>query len=321
MARRKEALTETPVPMQQGQKNNQTGRGRLLKLLKLLCCLSCSLPRRSVRCRFRNSNWEALRNPATIIQIQPDNPKNLAAKPSRDLIVTRQLPPSEMQQTKVPIGKIWPRISKEFLKIPDLIPSDVDGQGGTKRGAPAGTPDREADARSKMHSSATMVPKVLIPEANDPISKVEMSAATITALSAMMREESKNGMLEMEDRFSNKLHQAVGNVKEEVKIEREARQQLEERIARLEKESALKEDKFSQNGNHEAEDVDKAVAVVGGFVDKTLEEVETLVEGMMRGVQGYKDMEIVDINPPLALATFDAPMQAMKLEKESNVAN
>ena len=201
---------------------------------------------------------------------------------------------------------------KEFLKIPDLIPSDVDGQGGTKRGAPAGTPDREADARSKMHSSATMVPKVLIPEANDPISKVEMSAATITALRAMMREEIKNGMLEMEDRFSNKLHQAVGNMKEEVKIEREARQQLEERIARLEKESALKEGKFSQNGKHEADDVDKAVDVVGGFVDKTLEEVEALVEEMMRGVQGYKDMEIVDINPPLALATFDAPMQAMK---------
>ena len=87
---------------------------------------------------------------------------------------------------------------------------------------------------------------------------------------------------------------------------------LEERIARLEKESALKEGKFSQNGNHEAEDVDKAVAVVGGFVDKTLEEVETLVEEMMRGVQGYKDMEIVDINPPPALATSDAPMQAMK---------
>ena len=114
------------------------------------------------------------------------------------------------------------------MKIPDLIPSDVDGQGGTKRGAPAGTPDREADARSKMHSSATMVPKVLIPEANDPIPKVEMSAATIAALRAMMREESKNGMLEMEDRFSNKLHQAVGNMKEEVKIEREACQQLED---------------------------------------------------------------------------------------------
>ena len=72
------------------------------------------------------------------------------------------------------------------------------------------------NARSKMHSSATMLPKVSIPEANDPTSKAEMSAATITALRAMMREEIKNGMLEMEDRFSNKLQQAVGNMKKEV---------------------------------------------------------------------------------------------------------
>eukprot|EP00434_Breviolum_minutum_P028622 symbB.v1.2.025326.t1/scaffold2451.1/size78874/11 len=184
--------------------------------------------------------------------------------------------------------------------------------GSTKRGAPAGTPDREADARSKMHSSAAMVPKVLIPEANDPISKVEMSAATITALRAMMREEITNGMLEMEDRLSKKLEQAIGNMKDEVKIETEARQQLEERIARLETNSALKQGNSSQDKNYEFEDVDKAVAVVGGFVDKTVEELEALVEEMMRGVQGYKEMEIVDINPPIALATFDSPMQAMK---------
>ena len=85
-----------------------------------------------------------------------------------------------------------------------------------------------------MHSSAAMVPKILTSEANDPISKVEMSAATITALRAMMREEITNGMLEMDDRFSGKLQQAVGNMKEEVKVEREARQQLEERIASFE---------------------------------------------------------------------------------------
>ena len=108
-----------------------------------------------------------------------------------------------------------------------------------------------------MHSSAAMVPKALIPEANDPISKVEMSAATITALRAMMREEITNGMLEMEDRFSKTLQQAVGNMKDEVKVEREARQQLEERIARLETHSALKQGNSSQNRNYEFEDVER----------------------------------------------------------------
>ena len=74
----------------------------------------------------------------------------------------------------------------------------------------------------------------------------------------------------------------------------------------------VKQGNSSQNRNYEFEDVDKEVAVVGGFVDKTVEELEALVEEMMRGVQGYKEMEIVDINPPIALATFDSPMQAMK---------
>ena len=275
--------------------------------------LSRSFPAALVRCRFSQTQLEALKNPATIIQIQPDNPKKPGSKAFERF---------DRYKTATTIGDAtnkganWQDLTtdfeKEFLKIPDLMPVDAAGPGSTKRGAPAGTPDREADARSKMHSSAAMVPKILIPEANDPISKVEMSAATITALRAMMREEITNGMLEMEDRFSKKLEQAVGNMKDEVKVEREARQQLEERIARLETDSALKQGNSSQDKNYEFEDVDKAVAVVGGFVDKTVEELEALVEDMMRGVQGYKEMEIVDINPPIALATFDSPMQAMK---------
>ena len=47
-------------------------------------------------------------------------------------------------------------------------------------------------------------------------------------------------------------------------------------------------------------------------MDKAIEEVESLVEEMMRGVHGYKEVEIIDITPPLALATFDTPVQAMK---------
>ena len=65
---------------------------------------------------------------------------------------------------------------------------------------------------------------------------------------------SKNGILEMEDRFSNKLQQAVGNMKGEGKVEKEARQQLEERIALLGTNSALKQGHTSQNSNYEFED-------------------------------------------------------------------
>ena len=86
------------------------------------------------------------------------------------------------------------------MKIPDLMPLDAAGPGSTKRAAPEGTPDREAGARSKMISTTTIVPKTLMPEASEPVSKVEMSAATIAALRAMMRDEIKNGMFETEHR-------------------------------------------------------------------------------------------------------------------------
>ena len=45
-----------------------------------------------------------------------------------------------------------------------------------------------------------MATETLMPEASEPMSKVEMSAATTAALRAMMRDEIKNGMLETEHR-------------------------------------------------------------------------------------------------------------------------
>ena len=68
---------------------------------------------------------------------------------------------------------------KEYLKIPDLMALDSAGSGSTKRVAPEGTPDREANARSKMPSTTTIVPRALIPEVSEPVSKVEMSATTL----------------------------------------------------------------------------------------------------------------------------------------------
>jgi len=38
-----------------------------------------------------------------------------------------------------------------------------------------------------------------------------------------------------------------------------------------------------------------------------------LVEEMLRRGHGYREVEIIDITPPLALATCDTFVQAMKL--------
>ena len=43
-----------------------------------------------------------------------------------------------------------------------------------------------------------------------------------------------------------------------------------------------------------------------------MEEAEALVQQMMVGIAGYKSVDMIDGESPLGLATFEAPMQAMK---------
>ena len=39
---------------------------------------------------------------------------------------------------------------------------------------------------------------------------------------------------------------------------------------------------------------------------------EALVQEMMVGIKGYQDVDMIDVEPPLALARFDSPGEAMK---------
>ena len=80
---------------------------------------------------------------------------------------------------------------------------DVDtAQGSTQRPAPEGTPDREAQARTKTQASDLM-PRTLPTEVEEFF--LEMSAATIATLRAVMREEISNGMSALEGRLTNKM--------------------------------------------------------------------------------------------------------------------
>ena len=99
--------------------------------------------------------------------------------------------------------------------------------------APEGTPDREADARSKIPSTA-MVPRTLVPERVDSGARTEMGAATISALRSTMRHEIKYGMVEMEHRFAAKLTTDIGEIREELGAERADHQQFQERLGNLE---------------------------------------------------------------------------------------
>ena len=253
---------------------------------------------------------DALKNPETVISIQLLNPKKPGSKAAERF--DRYKAATSIQDATAK-GANWQDLSsdfeKGFLKICDSVPMGSIGLGSTKRAAPEGTPDREAEARSKIQSTE-LVPKAL-PELAEPVSKVEMSAATISLLRTMIRDEIKNGMVEMEHRFGAKLDNVIGEVKEELCVERASRQQLEERVAQLEQQN-VRNQAASTAKEFEDEHVDKSVVVVGGFGDKVLEDAEALVQEMMVGIAGFKGVDMIDVEQPLALANFDTPASALK---------
>ena len=206
---------------------------------------------------------DALKTPTTVIEIQTDNPKKPGSKAAERFDCYKM---ATTIQEATNQGANWQDLSADFekgyLKIRDIKPADIDmeANGSTKRGAPEGTPDREADARSKLPSTA-VVPRALAVEPVESGAKVEMSAATISALRSMMRDEIRYGMVEMEQRFSAKLSTAMGEIREELGAEKVARQQLEERLSHLEQPNMGEQGKHGPH-NFEDEDVDKSVVVV-----------------------------------------------------------
>ena len=213
----------------------------------------------------------ALKSPETAITIQPENPKKPGTKAHEDAMSK---------------GANWQDLSgdfeKTFLKMLHFMEQDTD-----------------------------MVPRALVPERSDAVTKVEMSAATISALQAMMRSEIQHGLMDMEQPFNNKLDKSVDDLRmhfmEELREEKDARVTLERRICDLENRGSLPPVDF--------EEVDKSVVVVGGFIEKAIVDVESLMEEMMSGIAGYKDVEIIETTPPIALAHFDSPERAMKFIK------
>jgi len=119
---------------------------------------------------------------------------------------------------------------KGFLKI--MKDMDVEVRGPTKRPAPEGTADREAQARTKSQAS-TLIPRSLPTEIEDPISKVEISAATLTALRMVMREEITHGVSAIRSRLVDRMDEQMQNPKENIEKERVARGLLETRLHHL----------------------------------------------------------------------------------------
>ena len=88
----------------------------------------------------------------------------------------------------------------------------------------------------------------------------------------------------MEHRFSAKLDNAIGEVKEELCVEKASRQRLEGRVAQLEQQH-VREQAASTAQLFEDEDADKSIVVVGGFGDRPW----TALSGSWKGVSLVAD--------------------------------
>ena len=248
---------------------------------------------------------DLLKDGNTPIQFAKDNPKKVGSK-AWDRYEQYKDATSIAQATEKKAG--WQDLTADFengfLKI--MMDIDGEGQGSTKRPAPEGTPDREAQARTKAHASE-MIPRSLPTELQDPISKVEMSAATIAALRMVVREEITKGMSAMENRITNKMDEQIGKMQQDMEEEKKARLLLETRLQVLEQKENLK-----SSPGHDMEEVDKSIAVVGGFGEKTVEEAEELLRELLAHVDGFHEVTMVDSNTVVGLAQFHSPVQAMK---------
>lgn len=69
-------------------------------------------------------------------------------------------------------------------------------------------------------------------------------------------------------------------------------------------------------------DVDEFLVVISGFMEKTVEETESLMEQMMIAVAGYQRVEIDTLatTTVLAVAEFKPPMPALKCIRAQNNA-
>lgn len=138
-----------------------------------------------------------LKDAATPIKFNNENPKTPGSKAFQRY---------EKYKGSTTIGETmghganWQDISGDFERqVLTIVNAETMEEVGAtssapKRGPPEGTPDREALSRAKVPAKE-VAPKVLLQEGiATETNKIEMSAATIAAMRAMMREELANGI-------------------------------------------------------------------------------------------------------------------------------
>ena len=138
-----------------------------------------------------------LKSDSTIINFLAENPKKVGSK-AWERYEKYKAATTVGDATR--LGAQWQDLSADFEKK-YLHFKDVDMNPAVKRGAPEGTPDREGNARAKKPEPPS-TPLALTHSSGSNVNQVEMSAATLSALRAMMREELALGIMDVEARLT-----------------------------------------------------------------------------------------------------------------------
>ena len=80
------------------------------------------------------------------------------------------------------------------------------------------------------------------------------------------------------------------DLEQDLEQERYARAMLEERVAQLECRQATKE-----NTNDVTEEVDKSIAVMGGFAETTVEETEEFAHDLLKHLHGFRWLTAIQL--------------------------
>ena len=187
----------------------------------------------------------------------------------------------------------------------NVVSSNVFAKRRAKRAHTEGAPDREATSRAKALARETEHHQHVKTQ------KVEMSPATIMALRMMLREE----VTAIEENITNKVASGIHELKEELRQEKEARKELEERIAKLENDNKTHRTAAPPN---DVDIVEKDRVVIGGFSDMDGEEAEKLVHEVLLGVPGYQGAYATNPAPSVVMAKFDSPAMPLRAIRNQN---
>ena len=212
-------------------------------------------------------------------------PRNLVAKPLKDLLDTKWLPRSGMPQHRVLIGRIsrwlWNRIFEDSWTSCLWMREDQEAQNKQLPKARPMQKQMRPPSLPRFHSWSQWA---RLKRWNEPSHHCSIMHHDVW--------RKKNEMLEMEHRITE-FHQptAPSYWWHEQGVEGWDRSASATwSTCPSPRTNSFKNNPTTDTGNEVP--VDKASAVVRGFVDKVIEVIECLVEETLCGVHGYKDLQI-----------------------------